>query len=617
MNKNTLKILIFCILQFSIFGTKADSLVVFGIEKVSPFVKIDEQYLTMFYTNNSQITIQELHQNPSKYFRKQANLNPNFKENWVRVAIENKQSRIHDFLLDISIRWHSEVYLFAEHAQEPIVMRAGTQFPESERTFALNGISKVPLQLAKGKFVLYVRFRDLPSLDKICDCTFSLWLMEGKSTMKNIVNYRVFEGIFLGIFLVMTLYNAVIYFFTKDKTYQWYVLSLFSFTSYFLFGNVHRNLDWFAETHIQLSHLLFISNLSILFASFCFIHFIRLYLKNAVLNRFWNKFLSMLSYYLLAVNFVLDVISWLSSLGYLGKNLDMSFYANINYAILLASLLVLSIKAVLSKSITGKYFAIANGLFFIFALVNLLSDRFLGLFVGNSFTEHCTSLGVSFQVATFSIALAQRIQNLQKEVLLGKITQERLEKEKLEAVQQTIQAKNEELEAKVKERTYQLEQSNEEIRSQASQIQAQADALHEINSRELMNKTLQILQKNESLGEIFKLMEKIKPNLKGEEEKILYKNIIRTIRESLDVDKQWEDFKEYFEKVYPTLFNEMYKICPTLTQSDLRLCAYMKMGLNRKEIAQMLNINPESVRKHIYRLKLKLGKELQEIEDLI
>jgi hypothetical protein len=41
----------------------------------------------------------------------------------------------------------------------------------------------------------------------------------------------------------------------------------------------------------------------------------------------------------------------------------------------------------------------------------------------------------------------------------------------------------------------------------------------------------------------------------------------------------------------------------------------MKMDLNRKEIAQMLNINPESVRKHIYRLKLKLGKELQEIED--
>jgi len=41
------------------------------------------------------------------------------------------------------------------------------------------------------------------------------------------------------------------------------------------------------------------------------------------------------------------------------------------------------------------------------------------------------------------------------------------------------------------------------------------------------------------------------------------------------------------------------------------------MGLNRKEIAQMLNINPESVRKHIYRLKLKLGKELQEIEDLM
>lgn len=38
------------------------------------------------------------------------------------------------------------------------------------------------------------------------------------------------------------------------------------------------------------------------------------------------------------------------------------------------------------------------------------------------------------------------------------------------------------------------------------------------------------------------------------------------------------------------------------------LCLYLKMGLDRKEIAQMLNINTESVRKHIYRLKLKLGQ---------
>lgn len=614
MYQKTIKLLIISILTLNCFGTKADSTQVFRIERFSNFVRVEDKYLSIFYTNDTLVGIEELHQNPSKYFRRQATLNPNFQENWVRLEVENAQNKIHDFLLEIVIRWHSEVYLFAEHSKEPILMRAGTMVAEQDRSFALNGISKVPLQLAKGKYIIYIRFRDLPSLNKVCDCNFSLWLMEGKITMKNILNYRVVEGVFLGILLIMTLYNATIYFFTKDKTYQWYVWSLLSFTIYFLFKNVYRNLDWFVETHIQLSHLIFVSNVSVLLAAFSLIHFTKYYLADFFATHpRWKRLLLYFSYYLLASNLIFDIISWLSAISYLGKNLDMSFYANINYGILLFILLVLTLKVFFSTHLTGKFFVYANSLFFIFALIELLSDKYLNVFVGNIFTEHAISFGVALQIAIFSIALAQRIQRLQNEVLLGKIEQERLEKENLEAIQQIIQQKNEELENKVKERTQQLEESNEEIRSQALQIQEQADMLQETNSRELMNKTLHILQKNETLIEVSKLIEKVKSYLQKEDEKALYRSIKSTIKDSLDTDKQWEDFKEYFEKVYPTLFKEMTALCPTLTQNDLRLCAYLKMGLTRKEIAQMLNINAESVRKHIYRLKIKLGQEAEKI----
>ncbi|GAB4128213.1 MAG: hypothetical protein OHK0045_15340 [Raineya sp.] len=608
------KILIITILSLSYFGTNADSTKVFRIEKASPFVQIDEAYLQMFFSNEA-IDVKELHKNSSKYFQKKAKLNPKYQNNWVRFELENVQNQVSNFILEISIRWHSEVYVFSESSAEPIHMQAGVLFPDQERTFALNGLSKVPLQLPVGKFTVYINFRDLASLDKICDCTFSLWLMEAKATMKNIMNYRVVEGIFLGIILIMTLYNGIIYFFTKDTSYKWYVLCLLCITGYSLFGNNFRNLDWFVETHTGVSHLLFLSNLSMVFASFCFLHFSRHYLQNSrVLNSFWEKFLNIFSYYQLFVNTVLDVISWQSSLGYFGKNWDMSLYININYAVMLLSLLWLSLRAMRSKEIVGKYYFYANSLVFIFSLVELLSDKFLKLYTGNIFTEHSFKLGISLQLAVFSIALAQRIQSLKKQILEEKLAKEKQARGHLEEMQKLILAQNEILEAKVKERTHQLEQSNEEIKTQNQHIQEQAKVIQEHNSRELMNKTLQILQKNETLSDLLKFMEKIKPHLQGDEEKQYYKATIRTIKESIDADKQWEDFKEYFEKVYPTLFSEMYRICPTLTQNDLRLCAYMQMGLNRKEIAQMLNINTESVRKHIYRLRQKLGRDFQEID---
>ncbi len=46
---------------------------------------------------------------------------------------------------------------------------------------------------------------------------------------------------------------------------------------------------------------------------------------------------------------------------------------------------------------------------------------------------------------------------------------------------------------------------------------------------------------------------------------------------------------------------------PGLTAYELRLCAYMKSNLTTKEIATILNIQPESVKKAKQRLRKKLA----------
>ena len=45
----------------------------------------------------------------------------------------------------------------------------------------------------------------------------------------------------------------------------------------------------------------------------------------------------------------------------------------------------------------------------------------------------------------------------------------------------------------------------------------------------------------------------------------------------------------------------------TLTAYDLRLCTYLKANLSTKEIATLLNITPDSVKKAKHRLRKKLS----------
>ena len=45
---------------------------------------------------------------------------------------------------------------------------------------------------------------------------------------------------------------------------------------------------------------------------------------------------------------------------------------------------------------------------------------------------------------------------------------------------------------------------------------------------------------------------------------------------------------------------------PNLTAYDLRLCIYLKANLSTKEMATLLNITPDSVKKAKHRLRRKL-----------
>ncbi len=169
------------------------------------------------------------------------------------------------------------------------------------------------------------------------------------------------------------------------------------------------------------------------------------------------------------------------------------------------------------------------------------------------------------------------------------IKQELLQKQKEEA---ELYAKLQEQEAKQVGIEKQMEQQQKE------QFQKQ-----------FMTSILQMERKNEILTDLKSTINENEWIQKSPE----IKKINKIIDHGFALDDDFENFKMNFENVYPSFFTQLQqKAQGELSQLDLKYCAYINMGLSNKEIANLLHIEPTSVRMTRYRLKQKLALEKEE-----
>jgi len=84
------------------------------------------------------------------------------------------------------------------------------------------------------------------------------------------------------------------------------------------------------------------------------------------------------------------------------------------------------------------------------------------------------------------------------------------------------------------------------------------------------------------------------------------KKMVKTLSEDDNMDKEWENFAKHFDKVHSDFLAEQKEKYPTITPNELKLCAYLRMNLSTKEIAQLMNISVRGVEISRYRLRKKL-----------
>ena len=132
----------------------------------------------------------------------------------------------------------------------------------------------------------------------------------------------------------------------------------------------------------------------------------------------------------------------------------------------------------------------------------------------------------------------------------------------------------------------------------------------ELKKKEVTSYTLSIIQKNKTLEELKENLKTIINSPESARQSQL-RRLYKLVDHSFNLDRDWEDFKVVFESVHRDFFVTLKKRYPNLTNGELRLCALLKLDMNTKQMANLLNISPQSVNVARYRLRksLQLPKE--------
>ncbi|NME70902.1 hypothetical protein [Flammeovirga aprica] len=148
-------------------------------------------------------------------------------------------------------------------------------------------------------------------------------------------------------------------------------------------------------------------------------------------------------------------------------------------------------------------------------------------------------------------------------------------------------------EKEIEAQKLELSQQKKELEDQLSLTQNDLESINANVLVQMKNKE-KVLQQLEGLSG------------KGEMKKELQK-IIFELRSQLDTDKKLHTLQGNIKDVNAEFSVRLIEQYPVLTKNDRELCAYMKLGMSSKEIAQLRNTTANAINVAKSRLRKKMG----------
>ncbi len=325
-----------------------------------------------------------------------------------------------------------------------------------------------PLDIPYGGFgTVYIRVQSDKQLQ------LPLFVISQRESLDTNTNRAFFIGGYIGIMLVMILYNFFIYISIRDKNYLLYVLFIFSvtitqlsfigFSGYYVFNN-----NIWVKEHSSL----ILTVLTAIVGNIFIDHFIQ-----ARQNIKYFVPVMYTFYGLMVCGAIMDIIGFrIQAYGMVqGLSMLLALYA-----------LAIAIIATRRKVRSARYFLVAWCVFLAGIVVFVAKDW--GMVPYNDLTKYMMTIGSTVEVVLLSFGLADKINVLQREKDRSQAEALRMAK----ANEEIIRDQNTVLEQKVAERTHALQESNNHLKRTQSQLvsaekmaslgQLTAGIAHEINN---------------------------------------------------------------------------------------------------------------------------------------
>lgn len=239
---------------------------------------------------------------------------------------------------------------------------------------------------------------------------------------------------------------------------------------------------------------------------------------------------------------------------------------------LLRDVFIIAILVIISILILGKiHVFIINGIFVVFILSSYLLSKSV-FFTENTLFIVMMMTGFSYGIVVFMDRLKYSLKQNQK-------------------LYNEIIDKNKEI----------LDKESELIRERSLRLQETINC----KNRELVSNTMFLAQSLESNIQLAKKIDEFKEHLDiGDKEELI---TILSENNLLRNTTHWNEFQKKFETVHPEFYQNITKKYNTLTPADLKLSAFIKLGLSSKEISLLTCNTIKSVEVARSRLRKKMS----------
>lgn len=136
-------------------------------------------------------------------------------------------------------------------------------------------------------------------------------------------------------------------------------------------------------------------------------------------------------------------------------------------------------------------------------------------------------------------------------------------------------------------------------------------------SQELSQMMLSALDRNELITRVKRDLTKVQEDLLAADDKQASKRLAQMqnkLAQDANTRVDWERFEQNFDIVNDSFMRKLQAKFPWISTNEKRLCVYIIMGMQNKEIAPLMNISVRGVEMLRYRLRKKM--DMQREDDL-